>query len=445
MTVTVAQLGARALRKLGIAIVADAARPGEGATVTSSAVAARVILELGIPVAEGDRPAAPGAALGAFVLGTDTLNEQPIVSQSELAARALRAVGINPAQLGAGTATGTVYTADALAVEVLIKLAVIAPEEVPSTQDRSEAIARVYAVHDILAGADYITWTANTIPGNVSDFYIIMASQLAAPTFGKPADREAFTSAQAMIRIQALSGTYGQSLAEDKIQEVQEAVNAQGLVSWDLTAVPVALAEAYVRMAATLLAPVMGYQQDPQSRGVEKADWDAGIAAFHRAAVVKGAQERAQDKVKAVAGELNDLGLVSWTAETIPASMADPLASMAAMQMGSEFGKEFDPKAYAVEMDRVRRVSMGGAAGQALAEQKIRAVQWSLEARGRARWTLFDIPSWCEELIVLKAAVLLAPEVGAKADPAWDMQAEQDMMRIVSLPSNLAPVVATYF
>jgi hypothetical protein len=57
---TVAQLGARALRKLGVAIVANASRPAAGATVTAATVAARVLLELGVPVPEGDRPAAPG-------------------------------------------------------------------------------------------------------------------------------------------------------------------------------------------------------------------------------------------------------------------------------------------------------------------------------------------------------------------------------------------------
>jgi hypothetical protein len=88
---------------------------------------------------------------------------------------------------------------------------------------------------------------------------------------------------------------------------------------------------------------------------------------------------------------------------------------------------------------------MGGPAGQALAEQKIRAVQYSLEARGRARWTLFDIPSWAEEPLVLMAATLLAPECGVKADPNWYAAAEMDLMRIVSLPSERQPVRATYF
>ena len=446
MAATVAQLGARVLRKLGIAIVANASRPAEGATLTSATVAGRVLLELGIPVLEADRPAAPGAMLGAFVLGTDALNEQPIVSQAELASRALRAVGVNPAPTGSGTITGITYTGAQIATSVLIKLAVIAPEDTPDAADQAEALSRVSAVHDILADSDYVSWTINAIPASVADFYIVMAVQLTAPQFGKPASMEVFTAAQTMIRMQALSGAAGQAMGESKIMEVHEAANAQGLVSWSITAIPVALAEAYVRMAASLLAPIMGYQQDAPSRQVQKADWDAGISAFRRAAVVKGAQTRAQAKVKAVAGELNDLGLVTWTSETIPESMADPIAALAVMQMGPEFGKEFDPKAYAFEQDRVRRVSMGGPAGQALAEQKIRAVHYSLEARGRIRWTLYgDLPVYAEEPYVLMAATLLGPEVGVKADPNWMPMAEMDLMRIVSLPSNREPVIASYF
>jgi hypothetical protein len=445
VTATVAQLGARALRKLGIAIVADASRPAAGATVTAATVAARVLQELGVPVPEGDRPASPGAALGVFVLGTDELNEQPIVAQADLAARALRAVGINPAPIGVGTATGITYNADQLAVSVLIKLAVIASDETPSTADRTEVIARVYAAHDILAGADYVTWSANTVPGDVSDFYIIMAANLAAPAFGKPANMEAFTAAQSMVRMQALSGAYGQSLAMDKIVEVHERLNAAGLVRWNVSEVPAAQAEAYVQMAAAILAPVFGYQQDAQSVAAARAASDAAEASVRRAAVIAGAQERAADKVIAVQNEVNALGLVTWTANAIPAGMVDSIATLAAMQMGPEFGKEFDPKMWEFNVNRIRQVSMGGPAGQALAEQKIRAVQWSLEARGRARWTMYDVPSWAEEPLVMMAASLLGPECGVKPDPNWQQMAEMDLMRIVSLPSNRGPVIASYF
>jgi hypothetical protein len=428
MTATVAQLGARALRKLGIAIVADSARPANGATTTAADVAARVLLELGIPVAEADRPPAAG-----------------IVSQADLASRALRAVGINPAPIGIGTATGITYAIAQLATAALLKLAVIASDETPSALDQAEALNRANDVHDTLAGADFVTWTAAAIPASVSEFYIIMTANLLAPQFGKPANMEAFTGAQAMVRQQALSGTFGQAIAAGKVVEVHEQLNGLGLVAWTVAAVPQGNASDYVTLTASLLAPIYGFQQDAPGRAADKIATDAAMESLRRSQVIAGAQARAVGKVAAVQAELNALGLVTWDDNTIPASLADPMASMAAMQMGPEFGRAMDPKLYAFQEDRVRRVSMGGPAGQALAEQKVKAAQYSLEARGRARWTIFDVPVWAEESLVFMAAVLLAPECGVKADPTWGEQAERELMRIVSLPSNREPVRATYF
>lgn len=88
---------------------------------------------------------------------------------------------------------------------------------------------------------------------------------------------------------------------------------------------------------------------------------------------------------------------------------------------------------------------MGGAAGQALAEQKIRAVHATMDARGKTRWSLYDLPDYAEEPYVLLAAVLLAPEVDVQANPAWQMQAEADLARIVSMPTAGRPVQACYF
>lgn len=428
MPATVAQLGARALRKIGIAIVADASRPAAGPVTNAAAIAARVLLELGIPVPEASRPAAVG-----------------IVAQSDLAARALRAVGINPAPPGSGTATGITYTTAQIGTEALLKLTVIASDETPSATDQAEALARANDVHDILGGADYVTWTSATIPAAVAEFYVIMTAQLLAPQFGKPADLNAFTAAQAMARTQSLSGAFGQTLASAKVSEVHEQLNGLGLVAWPITAVPTQNASDYVTLAASLLAPVYGFQQDAQGQAADKVATDAAMASLRKSQVVSGAGARAADKVAAVQAELNALGLVTWDDNTIPASLADPMAAMAAMQMGPEFGKEMDPKLYAFHQDRVRRVSMGGPAGQALAEQKIRAVQYSLEGRGLARWNLFSIPPWAEEDLVLMAATLLAPECGVKADPAWYAAGEMDLMRIVSLPSGREPVRAAYF
>jgi hypothetical protein len=424
----VSQLGARALRKLGVAIVADAARPGEGATMTSAQVAAGVLLNLGLPVAEAARPGSLG-----------------IVSQTDLAGRALRAVGIDPSALGLGTPSGITFAGPALATAALLKLAVIASDETPPANDQAEALARVSDVHDMLNGLDYVTWALAAVPAAVAEMYIVMTANLLAPQFGKPASMDAFNAAQAMIRQQALSGVYGQALAETKVSEVHDALNALGLVSWTVAAVPTAQAQAYVQMAAVLLAPVMRPVAEVPNEQASRAAWDGAVSDVRKASVIAGAQARAQAKVEAVQAELNDLGLVSWDPEVIPAAVADAVQAMAAAQLAPEFGREFDPKAYQLNQTRIRQISMGGPAGQALAEQKVLAVHYSLEARGRTRWTIYDLPVWGEEPYVLMAAVLLAPECGVKADPNWTQQAEMDLMRIVSLPSTREPVRAMYF
>lgn len=421
-------LGARVLRKLGIAIIADADRPGDLASASAAVVAAQVLLQLGVPVAEGDRPAAAG-----------------VIAQAEIASRAMRSIGIDPQSVDTGTATGIVYTAAALATSALVKLSVIAPDETPSTLDLAEAVARVSDVHDMLTGLDYVVWGVNAVPAGVAEWYIVMASNALAPQFGKPANLEAFQTAQDMVRKQGLSSDFGQSLAVAKVVEVHEFLNAAGLVSWSVDAVPLSQGPAYVQLVALLLAPVMGVQQDPQSRALDRAAWDGAVADVRKASVVAGALSRAIGYVNNAQNELSDLGLAGWDPDNIPPSMVDPLAALASLQMAPEFGKDADPKDYAFALDRVRKVAMGGAAGQALAVQKVQTVHYGLEARGHTRWSIYDIPTYAEEDYVLLAAGLLAPEFQMKADPAWASMAEMDLLRITALPTLHQPVRGVYF
>lgn len=431
MTTTTAQLGARALRKLGVAIVADASRPGAAAPVTSAGVALDMMLQMGIPVPLADQPA--------------TL---PPVAQADIAARALEAVGANPAALTASIGTGDVWALADVATAALLKLAVIAPDDDLTESDRAadqaSAVGRASSVHDMLVATDYVTWTASEIPGGAFEFYVIMVANLLAPQFGKPAAMDAFTAAEGMIRQQALSGVNGQAIAAEKVADVHEELNALGLVAWPISAVPAAQAEQYVDMAAARLAPIYKTLA-PEEITAGAARYTAAIGAIRRAGLLRGVQARAAVRVGLVHEELNALGLVTWTVDTIPAALSDLYTAMASSKMVAEGGKPMEPAEYAAFIQRVRMVAMGGPAGQALAEQKVLAVQYSLEARGRARWGVYDIPVWAEEPLVLKAATLLGPECGVKVDPAWDTQAEMELMRIVSLPSLREPVRAEYF
>lgn len=530
MTATIAQLGARALRKLGVAIVADASRQPSGTPATSFDVVARVLRDMGITTTEAERPASL-AAVSADEPARRALRmvgANPIagvassgiaIGVAEIASRALRDLGANPADMGAPLASGITMDSAALGTAVLLKLSVIASDETPSITDQAYVVNRVLAVHDELVALDYVTWPVTAVPLAATEFYVIMAATLAAAAFDKQPNMDAYKMAQEAIRQQALSGPVAATRAQARVQTVHDALVDEGLADWSINAIPDSMGDAYVGMVMTLLAPVYDnkppdiavyerwanhvrrlvlsgargqaiavakvqavheeanalglvwwtvdqipvafvedyarmaairlagvYDTDtPQEKQVDAAPYEEAMGHLRRAGMVRMAAGRALDKVTSVHAELNELGLVTWDLYAIPASMVDAYAGMATMLMQPEGGKPEDPGAYAAQMQRVRMLVMGGPAGQALAEQKVRAVHYSLDARGRTRWTLFDVPDYAEEPYVLMTATLLAPEVGVKADSTWEMRAEVDLMRIVSVPSNNRPVVGHYF
>lgn len=303
---------------------------------------------------------------------------------------------------------------------------------------------RVEEVHEQLVALGFVTWNSDAIPASLVDLYAMLASSMMVAEGGKPMELAEYDANIQRIRILVLSGQLGLTLAGQKVSAVHEELNALALVSWSIANIPTAYADWYAELAATKLRPIF----KPGAPEDRKADMEADaliLGAIKRAGFVVGANARAIVRVGLVHEELNAIGLVSWTSDTIPVSVSDCYMAMASSKMEAEGGAALTDAQYAVQVQRVRMVAMGGPAGQALAEQKVRAVHFSLEARGRVRWTLFDVPDFAEEPYVLKAAVLLGPECGVKVDPTWDIQAERELMRIVSIPTNGDPVRADYF
>jgi hypothetical protein len=313
----------------------------------------------------------------------------------------------------------------------------------PTALARAEA--KVATVHAEVAATGLADWTVSEIPTSVAEFYVDMVSQLLAPMYGGKLDQVAHDAALQRVRRVVLSGTRGQALAQAKVSAVHDSLIATGLVSWPLEAIPQAYAEDYVTMAVPVMAPVVGYAIDPQDRATLAGQRDAAEARIRRGAMIVGLQARAEVKVRSIQSELNGMGIASWGADAIPASMGDAYATLVAEMLGPDFGKEQNPKAFGINWDRVRQIAMGGPAGQALAEQKIRAVHASLDARGKTRWTLYDLPIYAEEPYVMMAAYMLAGEFQIKGDPSWWATAEVDLARIVSIPSDGGVVQACYF
>lgn len=440
MAQTVAQLGARTLRKLGVAIVADAFTQPDTATFTAAALATRALREIGIVIPEADRPA-----------------PQPIVPLNELGARALRAVGVNP--FGpAAPFNDVTYTADVLATRTLVRLEIIDPSETPNTLDQAEALSVLTDILQMLARNGLSNWNPAAIPFHAAEPLILMTAQMLAPTFGKAPSLDTVATAEKMLRVAALSGSDGQAIAEAKIAAVHDGLSAQAIVSWTLDSVPTAQAEDYVVMASVLLSPVMGLNQDAAARQINPATgvatspasmqaqaWDAAVERVRKAAQIAGAQALAQQRIADVQSELNANNLVGWTPDAIPQAVADAIVGLTAQSLAASFGGKFDPEAWAVANKRVRQVAMGGAAGQALAEAKIRAVHADLDARGKTRFTLFDLPDQFYEPYTLMAAWLLGPEVDVKVDPNWWQMGEMLINRLIALPASDAPILGRYF
>ena len=143
---SIADLGARALRRLGVAAVADADQPSLTATTTQADIATRALQGLGIIVPASARPAVgPAAAaaiatralqnLGIVVPAGDRPVNTATITVTELATRALRAMDI-PVPAAERPGTPTIVTVAAIATNALMRLGVMASDESPITRAR---------------------------------------------------------------------------------------------------------------------------------------------------------------------------------------------------------------------------------------------------------------------------------------------------------------------
>lgn len=170
--------------------------------------------------------------------------------------------------------------------------------------------------------------------------------------------------------------------------------------------------------------------------------WLAVIAADETPATAD--QALAADKVAAIHDALVAQGLASWPLDAIPLSISEEMVRLAAMHLAPAFGKATDPAQQDAIEARIRRVSLLLNA-QALAEQAVMDVHANLDARGKARWGVHDIPDFAEGPYILMAANLVAPQFGLPADPAADVRAMRDLAQVIALGAGPEPVRADYF
>lgn len=469
--VTPDDIAAQALRAVGVNPIAGGSVAG-GVTVASD-VAARALLLLGVNP-EGVLGLDTGDAFTRAQVAVRVLTKLAIIASDEtpqapdLADATAKVSAVHDELTKLGIATWNADATPDRAVEYVVIMAsnLLASEfgkqgsaeSVQAARDalrmqalagqtaQNRAIVTVQNVHNDLAASGMVDWDTSTIPLSLAEAYAMMTAQLLAPIYGKLQDMTASDAAEGRVRRVALSGLRGQTLAVQKVQSVHDVLVSAGLVSWTLDdGVPLAFSDDYIAMAAVLLSPIMGRPQTPADRQADQAAWDAAEGRIRRSALIATAQDRAVAKVRAVYGELTAIGLVDYDINLLPGAIGDAIAGLAASELGPDFGKEETPAALEARWTRIRQVAMGGPAGQKLAEQKVIAIHESLAARGRVRWSLWDLPVFAEEDYCFMAATWLADEVGVKANPAWWPAAEMDLIRIVSVPTNYGTVKATYF
>jgi len=202
VTVSVATLGERALRRLGVAIVPVADRPALAAPVALAAIATNALLWLAI-IASDETPSPADAALALAKAAAvhDGLIAQGFVSWAASAVPS--AVAEDYARLTA------MYLAPAFGKAA-------DPAQLPVIEARIRKIAQIMAapalaadevlgVHQDLAARGLVRWSSFDIPDAAADCYVRLAADQLAGQFGLKADpRDALAAERSLARYIAL-------------------------------------------------------------------------------------------------------------------------------------------------------------------------------------------------------------------------------------------------
>jgi len=419
-TATAAEVGLMALHRLGLSPVIADDRPTDGTVVSVASVAERALRLLGVnPVDEADASANSGTATAAQVgaMALHRLGLSPVVAADRPAAgtdttvaaiaeRALRLLGVNPVDEADTPANSGTTTVAAIALRALQRLAVVAADETPAAADTTLAEQKVAAVHEMLVANSFVTWASSVVPIAASEHYTVLTAGLLAPAFGMTFDAAEAKAAADGIRAIALAGAGGQALAETEVNAAHQALNAQGLVTWETSAIPPSVAAHYALMAATRLAPVYGREMSE--------DGYTGAMGLVRRVVISGATggDLAEEKVVSAHQTLAALGFITWASGAIPLYAADYYAIIAANLLAPVIGMPADDAALQSAQDALRKIALSGSGGQALAEIEVNAAHQVLNAQGFVTWETTSIPPSVAAHYALMVATRLAPVYG---------------------------------
>jgi hypothetical protein len=345
---TPAVLGERVLRRLGVEIVPVASRPALSATISVTSIAEQALQALGVPVAAADRPSA-----------------STVVSVTALAERALQAVGV------------TVTEADRPALTAHVTMQAIA-----------DAALQAVGVTVPAALQPPITTTvsATDLGTNVLIELGVIASDETPPTSDL-------------------------ALVVDKVGEVHAALVAQGLATWDAGAVPIGVAEEYIKLTALVSASSFGKTGDPALW----APLEKRVRTYSQVKQSQGTEILA--KVASVHDSLVADASASWASTAIPQAAFDEYVALTTAQIAPVFGVTVDPATLPPIAARVKRIALI-MQGQTLAEARVATVHDELVGNGYASWALNAIPQAVADDYTALVELELAPVFEIKADPA---------------------------
>jgi hypothetical protein len=139
-----------------------------------------------------------------------------------------------------------------------------------------------------------------------------------------------------------------QALALDKVASVHAALDAQGVVWWDGTAIPRAFTEEYVKLTAAQMASSFGKAVDPANVAMLEAR-------VRKGAMVISADDNANQAVQAVHDDLAMRGIARWSVFDIPDAVGTSYVTLAADALAPMFGMKTDPKDAAQAMIAIFR------------------------------------------------------------------------------------------
>jgi hypothetical protein len=183
MTATIADIATAALRRIGVAVVADADRPALTTTFTLSDIATAALVELG-EIAADETPSDSDQALAEAKAGAvhDALVAQGIVSwpaalvpQSVMEAYTRLTAQILAASFGKSADPAVTPLLEKRVREVAMMLGSL-----------TLAKASVLAVHQNLVARGVARWSAFDIPDGAAEPYAMLAADDLAPQFEKP-------------------------------------------------------------------------------------------------------------------------------------------------------------------------------------------------------------------------------------------------------------------